>query len=258
MSVIKPKNLTAQLSHRARGNPESTLSATAVSNCFPGLEFDFKNVWKNIFVEIELHETGSEGSGHLVLDVVPGTEASEKGVTVFSILLAVDDIDLTQVVNRPGSMDDIAPIELSNGLAGLMAKQGKRVRGRFEVRINEQVRQIDAELTVREIFDLSTISADLAEPGALSQGLCSPWQADYRECGCTYWAASRPDFVNADVDNEGNTTGHNWMQHTRTEGDTYRVDVGGHDSEGEFITYDDLYSRWEEVLRFVIQGKDKE
>ena len=43
---IEPTNLTAQLHHRAAGNPPSTLPDSAISNCFPGLEFDFRNVWR--------------------------------------------------------------------------------------------------------------------------------------------------------------------------------------------------------------------
>ena len=37
-------------SYRAAGNPPSTLPHSAISNCFPGLEFDFRNVWRRMFV----------------------------------------------------------------------------------------------------------------------------------------------------------------------------------------------------------------
>ena len=39
------------------------------------------------------------------------------------------------------------------------------------------------------------IDLAIAEPGALTQSLCSPWQWDFADCGCYYWAASRPDIV---------------------------------------------------------------
>lgn len=261
MATIKPKNLTAQLSHRARGNPESTQPMSAISNCFPGLEYDLKNLWKNIFEEIELHETGSRvidggRGGHRILDVKPGSDPEAKGVGLNNVLLSVDGEPFTQALNFPGSIQWRGPIEFSNALARVLVKQGQKVTGIFQIGPNGQPTEVSAELTVRRVISDSTISEALAEPGALSQGLCSPWQADYRECGCTYWAASRPDFVNADTDAAGNTTGHNWMQSDRQQDDTYRVDPGGHDSSGSFITYDDLYTRWEEVLRFVIKGKD--
>ena len=53
---IEAKNLTAQLLHRARGNPPSTLADSAISNCFPGLEFDFRNIWRRMFKGIVLTE----------------------------------------------------------------------------------------------------------------------------------------------------------------------------------------------------------
>ena len=53
---------------------------------------------------------------------------------------------------------------------------------------------------VRSFFETGTavISPELAEPGELTQGLCSPWQNDYRECSCYYWASARPDYVNVE------------------------------------------------------------
>ena len=56
MDPIDPKNLSAQLTYRAEGNPPGTLPSATISNCFPGLEFDFRNVWRRIFVGIVLHE----------------------------------------------------------------------------------------------------------------------------------------------------------------------------------------------------------
>jgi hypothetical protein len=31
------------------------------------------------------------------------------------------------------------------------------------------------------------------QPGELMQSLCSPWQHDFRDCACHYWAANHPD-----------------------------------------------------------------
>ena len=55
---------------------------------------------------------------------------------------------------------------------------------------------VTADLTVRPLLDEAVIAREAVEPGELTQSLCSPWQNDYRECGCYYWAASRPDYVN--------------------------------------------------------------
>ncbi|MGI9023260.1 MAG: ferritin-like domain-containing protein, partial [Acidimicrobiales bacterium] len=32
-------------------------------------------------------------------------------------------------------------------------------------------------------------------PGELTQSLCSPWQHDFRDCGCYYWASNHPDIA---------------------------------------------------------------
>jgi len=71
---------------------------------------------------------------------------------------------------------------------------------------------------VRRIFEGESIapSPDLVKPGEMTQGLCSPWQKDYRECACYYWAASRPDFVNVEPGADGLAHGDNWMMKERT------------------------------------------
>ncbi|MCA3574353.1 MAG: hypothetical protein IOC86_10585 [Aestuariivirga sp.] len=65
---VTPRNLTAQLSYVARGNPLSSRPETSVGNCCPGLEFDFRAVWRRIFEGITLREYDSlvtdDDSGH--------------------------------------------------------------------------------------------------------------------------------------------------------------------------------------------------
>src|SRR5712691_4100079 len=90
MATINPKNLTAQFAHRAAGNPPSTLPQEAISNFFPGLEFDLRSLWKHIFVGIELHEAGLVDEGHRVLAVTPGTPGAVAGVQPGFRLLSVD------------------------------------------------------------------------------------------------------------------------------------------------------------------------
>jgi hypothetical protein len=143
-------------------------------------------------------------------------------------------------------------MEFFNSLADVVQKAGQSVACVFSNSSNNAT--VTSSLQVRPIFDGAALSKDLLEPGAMTQGLCSPWQADYRECACFYWAASRPDFVNVEVAG-GQARGHNWMQNNRGPGDDYAEDVPG--SPGQ-ITYDDLYTRWEQVLKFIVAGKDSE
>ena len=57
--TLKPGNLTAQLHWRGEGNPYSVLPRSAISNCFPGLEFDFRNLWRRTFEGIVLVENNN-------------------------------------------------------------------------------------------------------------------------------------------------------------------------------------------------------
>jgi hypothetical protein len=37
------------------------------------------------------------------------------------------------------------------------------------------------------------------QPGELTEGLCSPWQHDFRDCYCNYWASNHPDVVHGEI-----------------------------------------------------------
>ena len=45
---IFPRNLTARAAHRVAGNPASTRLESGVGNCYPGLEFDHRNLDRGV------------------------------------------------------------------------------------------------------------------------------------------------------------------------------------------------------------------
>ena len=57
--TVAADNLTAQLHHRGTGSPASILPRSGISNCFPGLEFDFRNLWRRAFEGITLVENNN-------------------------------------------------------------------------------------------------------------------------------------------------------------------------------------------------------
>ena len=210
---IPANALDQQLAYRARGNPPSTLPTTAISNCFPGLEFDVRNAWRKIFVEAELHEFS--------LLVVASSMAELRGRTLVAYRIGgttfrvrgqfvVGTDDAPEVVDTP-----TFTLEAWNSLVDLVPRAGQRVSCDFANTANNIITR---ELTVRNLFAPGTaaIAEDIAEPGELTQSLCSPWQNDYKECGCYYWAASRPDYVNVEAGPNGASIGHNWMQPRRS------------------------------------------
>jgi hypothetical protein len=255
--------LHEQLSYRAAGNPPGTLPTSAISNCFPGLELDFRNVWKKLFDGIEMHEADNLVVGtdpehedlrfhRLVKVTIPGPEGNIHQPMIVNV----------RGPNTNGTETDLGAqaLEWSNAFAELVAAGGQKVTCEFTREKATDPVGPDAEtrrvtLLVRKFFepDSAVIARDLVEPGQLTQSLCSPWQNDYRECACYYWAASRPDYVNVETGPQGNSVGENWMQVRGSGSKQYQPD--DFESPGLF-TYEDMFRRWEKVLRFEIAGQD--
>lgn len=275
MKKLDPKNLSAQLHYRAAGNPPGTLPASAISNCFPGLEFDFRNVWRRIFVGIEMHEADNyvmkadTRLGHLLHHRLLRVDGHPLVVPVMGPQRpGAASIRLTNQANPEG----VAFMEWSNALAEVLhGKAGKKVRCEFTPVVadlpaaipSDKKKLIVENLEVRHFFargelgQLAVIAEELAQPGELTQGLCSPWQNDYRECACYYWAASRPDYVSVEQGPQGVSIGINWMQKERGP-DLPRQYVLDNREDSRLVSYDDLFRQWEELLHFQIEGRDRD
>ena len=133
MASINPKNVTAQFSYRASGNPPSTLPQDAISNFYPGLEFDLRSLWKHILSGIELHETGLVTDGHQVLAVTPGSPADVAGVRPGFRLLSVDARPVeASGMSDQGPMPERFAMEFFNSLADVVQKAGQPVRCVFQ------------------------------------------------------------------------------------------------------------------------------
>lgn len=250
MPTLDPKNVSALLRYRAAGNPPTTTPVSAIANCFPGLEFDFRNVWRRIFVGIVLHE-----ADNLVVDVdaaAPPAVAALKGQR----LVSVNGVPATAPISGPRTVGGpvvtlIAAdfLEWTNLLAEVVTRPGAAVRCGFQDGgPTSPVTTVD--LTVRRLLDNGVITEEAAQPGELTQSLCSPWQNDYRECGCYYWAASRPDYVNVDTTGPI-SVGHNWLQKVR---DPANKDYF---ADGQ-VTYEELFRNWTGLLKYVVAGNDSE
>jgi hypothetical protein len=263
---ISTTDIMAQIHYQATGNPLSVLPLTAISNCFPGLEFDFRNLWRRAFEGIVLLEcnnyvieTDSEHSNlcHHRLLAVDGkpTAMVTSGPALPSVVANTGSIKLTTLDNPNG----VSFMEWSNLLVHVLQKQGQEVECEFtadesddEV-IPDTVKKITVKLRVRRFFVEGTaeFSKDVLEPGELTQGLCAPWQNDYRECACYYWAASRPDYVNVQPGPDGLSRGDVWMARERT--GQYIPDDR---KDARLLTYDELFTAWQKELKFIVRGKD--
>lgn len=275
--------LVSQLEYEAEGNPPSAHPSSAISNSYPGLEMDFRNIWKKLFVGIELHE-----SSNVVVAVDGDAPPEVRDLVNNYVLQTVNGRRVYATVTGPsfkggpsGPLQDTIygddgtaksatmALEWSNALADVVQLAGREIKcgfRKFNDRGVESVPQRFVNLRVRSFYAehpteaggvvrQPVIARDIAVPGQLSQSLCSPWQNDYRECSCFYWAASRPDFVNVEARPDGTSAGHNWMQKNRTP-HTPKVYVIDDWIDSRTYTHDDLFARWEE-LRFIFGGRDE-
>lgn len=271
MPEIKPLNASAknpsarianprqEMRHRVAGNPPPTWPETAVGNFFPGLEFNFQNVWKRFFKGLELVEFGGE-----VLSVDEKMHPTLKGLKG-KFLISVDGVKIFKLVNIP-ELDRAANyrpshifLEWSNALAEIHeTKAGKgKAKCVFASSFKDgkpQGKQT-VHLEVNSLIDKGTalISAEHSRPGEITESLCSPWQTDYVGCSCFYWASNRPDFVNITRDEADKAYGHNWINRDREMRDRmphYTLDPG------KLYTHEDVMNGWEKKFEFVIRGQD--
>jgi hypothetical protein len=201
--------------------------------------------------------------GHRLLRVVlPGVKDGVVPVMTQIKGPASSDPQGYIVLTTDENPDGLAPLEWSNALARVVQHRNGRVICDFsaEVSPEQQVgwtanprNYVSFEFEVQPFFEETTavISRALAEAGELTQGLCSPWQNDYRECSCYYWASARPDYVNVELDENGLSRGDNWMQKRRT--GSYVADDY---VDARLIMYDDLFHGWESLLKFQVGGRD--
>ena len=278
LGKLMPRNRTAQVHYEAAGNPLSSRPVTAVANCCPGLEFDFRAVWRRIFKGLVLREWDS-----LVVDVdadCPPSKRFLKGHRLLRIHLPVEKDPVIQVVTEitgPAASDPknevklstdmnpagLAPLEWSNALSRVLGYKGSKLVCEFtkdkaweltEVPGSWKDEGLRVEFEVRPFFedDTAVISRALADAGELTQGLCSPWQNDYRECSCYYWASARPDYVEVEAANSGLSKGFNWLQKKR-KGEYVPDDY----VDPRLVNYDDLFEDWERWVRFQVRGRDR-
>jgi len=272
--LLVARNRFDQIHHVATGNPVSSRLEMSVGNCTPGLEMDFRAVWRRLFEGVVLREYDN-----LVMEMDPPVKQSGLPDLVGHRLLRVDEENMytqmigpspadtrnrTTVMSYTGNPDGVLPLEWSNALARILNQSvGKKVTCYFtktavwseQALWEPEKGHIKVSLKVRPFFEDGTamISRVLAKPGELTQGLCSPWQNDYRECSCYYWASARPDFVNVQPNEAGGSVGDNWMQKERT-GDYVPDDY----VDSRLLNYDDLFREWEKYLRFQIGGVDQD
>ena len=234
---IFPRNLTARAAYMVAGNPVITRLEDSVANCFPGLELDVRNLDRRFFpgLVFEFIENGAR-LAYIELYQDPDLKLEEKKdaasrlyqqLSKFQAKIDKDELDAMEKAKEHSI--DPETIDLGSWFLDLIKENGKTIKvGNLDdVTVWRIVRGLEVDTVVevglrkykdragfeplsttfklkgwrRRFTDKETgVINGAYQPGELTQGLCSPWQHDFRDCACFYWAANHPDIVLGELD----------------------------------------------------------
>jgi ferritin-like protein len=208
---IFPRNLTARAAMLVAGNPVTTRLESSVGNCFPGLEFDHRNLDRRFFPGL-IFEFTANGARLLGvdlndpdLDTEPRLKKTLSGKTGKDL---AEGAWFVQQITQGGT--SIIMKQDGDDLDAMTSWRLVRCLQSGKVTIQLERRPVTAGETVsakpvtlsanrRNYVDERTgVISTAYGPGELTQSLCSPWMHDFRDCACFYWASNHPDIVLAE------------------------------------------------------------
>ena len=220
---IFPRNLTARAGIMIAGNPVTTRLESGVGNCFPGLEYDQRNLDRRFFPGLVFNFGGTlpvflaaVEQTDPALEPQPGDDdATAKAIPALSqavrdqfpaLTRSPNTWILASIAQGGRTVDTAATAPYDDGL-----QIWRLVRSLEREQVTITLRQAaDAPASARgqgpktirlTHFRRRYIDPDkgvlspVYRPGELTQSMCSPWQHDFRDCACDYWASNHPDIV---------------------------------------------------------------
>ncbi len=306
---IFPRNLTARAERQVVGNPVTTRLESGVGNCFPGLEFDQRNLDRRFFpglvfefiesdsptstivrrgarlLNLEFRDPDLNQSNNPALNDVAqqlraalqgaaGTALSDGSATSFWYLDTLEQ----QGISIP--LFDLAADGTKQPLSGLIVWRLVRSLepGLVKIKLVRRTAPPDAPPATTEVElngwrrvfvdDRTGTIQSVYQPGELTQSLCSPWQHDFRDCGCHYWASNHPDIVlgedvlgeptlpsGASADPERANTPIDWLRSDRTPASRASALGSNRDNRPFQMDHYEISHRWQE-LAVVLKGKE--
>jgi hypothetical protein len=220
---IFPRNLTARAAVQIVGNPVTTRLESGVGNCFPGLEFDHRNLDRRFFPGLiinfgvlppvladvdpgdpALAITTLDGVSNLSGAVIDAMTDLRVGVwQLTSIAQSGRTIDLTTIPNVQDPAQvwrlvrDLRPEQVTIVLT--QDPSAVPTTGQPGVQPgaapSAPVTKTLTHFRRRYVDEDTGVISAVYRPGELTQSLCSPWMHDFRDCACDYWASNHPDIV---------------------------------------------------------------
>jgi hypothetical protein len=204
-----PRNLTARAAVQVVGNPVTSRLESGVGNCFPGLEFDHRNLDRRFFVGLVFEFT--DGGVRLIevdlndpdLEEGPLRKmlTGDMGIRLGAGAWFLEEI--SQGGKRIAMSQDGAALDLMVAWRLVHSLEPGKVTIELKRRAEQAGERVSSDtisLTGKRrtfVGPAGVISTAYA-PGELTQSLCSPWMHDFRDCACYYWASNHPDIVLAE------------------------------------------------------------
>lgn len=217
----------------ALGNPASSLLESGVGNCYPGLEFDLRQLDMRFFPGLVFEFLGIEPSGPDGTQGARLVYAETESDSLFQ-----QDLPwlhaLKTTLNGPagaalgsgtwwlhwveqyGRRIELYDADVFQNAVWLTPYEGETVwwvvRG-IEADPDDTTADLAIALSQRDAngqpsglpvilhgkrrryLDPDGVIPDVYRPGELTASMCSPWTHDFRDCACQYWAANHPDVV---------------------------------------------------------------
>jgi hypothetical protein len=276
---IFPRNLTARALTPVIGNPATTRLESGVGNCFPGLEFDHRNLDRRFFPGL-VFEFTSNGARLVTTDrqdpALDDETSLKKDLTGSKAAQLSQGAWFIEQITQGGTT--IAMSQDGGDLDAMTSWRLVRCLEPGKVTIQLQRRALRAGETVppqsvtlsanrRNYVDATTgVIGSAYAPGELTQSLCSPWMHDFRDCACFYWASNHPDIVLAE-DPPGEPTlpsgapedpflaltPIDWLRRDRTS--TEPVAASEADNRPRQMDHYEINQRWQD-LAIVLRGRE--
>ncbi len=227
---IFPRNLTARAAQASRdvvGNPASVRLEKGVGNCFPGLEFDVRNLDRRFFPGLVFHFVQPPRPEYLL----PGATPNQEGAHLVYADWFLDPM-LPEESPEKWVQDLLMKYRLSPGGSFMggrwylhwIEQEGKRISttdpdGKYYdgYTVWRFVRGIQPHepLTIaiidraggdpkpvmefagyrRNYVNEAGVLDEAFRPGEFTETMCNPWSHDFRDCACHYWPTNHPDVV---------------------------------------------------------------
>jgi hypothetical protein len=290
---IKPRNRTARAAG-VIGNPASARLSDAVGNCFPGLELDVRNLDGRFFPGLLFRIVA------MPVAPIAGTPADEGGARLVTVDWQNDPM-LPERSEEPWVQTLLAALsgDVGNTLSvgrwylQWIEQGGKRIsteQPNGQIYDGKPVWRMLRSIAPDEPLSIGLVRRDAQadpivlqgyrrryttpdgvistafEPGELTQSLCNPWQHDFRDCACYYWASNHPDVVLGQT--EGATipggdpkdattalTYLDWLRRDRTPAGEVAAPSTRTAARPDQIDHFEINQHWQ-TLPFVIGGRE--